>query len=123
MRSIPDRFLARHQRRLAASRSPLSERDFVAYFERTGVPSRIATHVWHALQPHVTVPGFTPAPEDELSLVFRIAEEELDDLGLELLNACKCRIPDAKESDSMPPLKTVGDLVLFIAAMSDADSR
>jgi hypothetical protein len=117
---LSERLLARHQKRLARSRQHWTEADFVTYFTELGVGPEIATAVWRQLQPEIMVEGFTPAPEDDLGTVFRIAEEELDEFVLSLLTTCSCRIPPASETKAMTPIRTVRDLVEFLAKMKIA---
>jgi hypothetical protein len=109
--------LARSQRRLVKERIPISEAMFLAHFQRAGIDGGVAAAAWRVLRSEALVDGFTRAPEDDLEQVFKIAEEDLDDMVLALLRECQCRIPPPGETDAMAPVRTVEDLVRFVAEM------
>ena len=67
------------QRTLAKSRPAMSYSDFVASITRSGGNADAAGLVYSKLQDWVYHDGFTPYPDDSLSSVFGIAEEELDE--------------------------------------------
>lgn len=103
------------QRHLAESRQSYSRDAFVAYFSERGLPEDIAVETWKALMAERMVPEFTPKPEDDLGKVFRLMYEDKDDVILEILKRCNCRIPPPSETDKMEPVETVSDIVEFVA--------
>jgi hypothetical protein len=67
------------------------------------------------------VEGFKPHPDDDLLQVFGLADEDLDDLVLELLERCHCRVPHPSETAEMPAVLTVADLFAFVEMMRRPD--
>ena len=105
------------QMRLSESRRPYTKENFCDYFEALSVDAKIASEVWNALSDSADFDEFRPYPEDDILRVYGLADEDLDDLVLGILNRCQCRVPSPAETASMAPLETVVDLVLFVAQM------
>ncbi len=100
------------------ARQSHSKEEFVGFFAGRGVAREIADEVWKILTENAAIDGFKPHPEDDLLAVFGLAEEDLDeDVVLELLQHCGCRIPQPSDIDGMKPLTTVADLVDFLSEM------
>lgn len=78
--------------------------DFIQRLERA---PDIAAEVWSALSREAVIEGFTPHPDDDLLKVFGLADEDLDELVLELLERCGCRVPNPSETAKMPAVRTV----------------
>jgi hypothetical protein len=95
-------------------RGKYSKSDFVQHF---GQEADIAEEVWSSLSRDAAVDGFKPMPGDDLIEVFGLADEDLDDLVLELLQRCRCRIPTPSETAGMSPVQNVGDVVAFVTKM------
>jgi hypothetical protein len=70
---------SRRQKKLAADRMPMTKAAFVADIVASGGDSQAASLVWDRLAAWRIVESFTPYPDDSLSRVFGIADEELDD--------------------------------------------
>jgi len=114
----------------ARQRRRLTERDRcgrAAFIARFPGEAKVAGVVWELLRDEAACAGFTPAAEDELLHLWGLAEEDLDDLVLEAMRRSGCRIPTPRETDRMPALTTVADLVRFVArfapASTDSSSR
>ena len=97
------------QHRLMEQRADYELADFIQHFGRE---PDIAKEIWSALSDVALVDGFKPKPEDDLLKVFGLAEEDLDDVVLRILQRCGCRIPSVAETGD-----TVADLFEFVAAM------
>ena len=67
------------QQRLARKRRPMDESEFVQSIASDGGDDEAARLLYRALLDWVYVDGFSPRPADKLSVVYGIAEEELDE--------------------------------------------
>lgn len=105
------------QHRLMRERNDYGKDDFIRSFS---VDAQISNAVWDGLSREAVVKGFKPMPTDDLQRVFGLAEEDLDDFVLQILVQCGCRIPDSAETSAMSPVRTVGDLVAFVAGMRNS---
>lgn len=105
-------FLQR-QERLLRTRQGYGREDFLVELG----PDCAAAETWAVLREQAEARGFKPMPEDHLGSVFGLADDDLDEVGLELLRRCGCRIPPPEETSTMPRVETVADLVAFIRAM------
>lgn len=92
-------YLEACQRLWMGQRQDYGREDFIQHFEHA---PDIAAEVWSALSHEAVVEGFKPHPDDDLLQVFGLADEDLDDLVLELLERCHCRVPHPSETDKMP---------------------
>lgn len=82
------------QRRLAKQRPPMEECTFVERIAAEGGDEDAARMVRTRLIDWVYVSGFTPYPDDRLSQIYGITEEELDDdLILQILRNLKIEPP------------------------------
>ena len=99
------------QRRRMQQRERYELSDFMRHFGRE---PDIAEEVWNSLSREAVVEGFKPRPEDDLLKVFGLADEDLDDLVLNILERCRCRIPSPAETAGMPAVRTVADLFVFV---------
>lgn len=105
------------QKDIAEDRDAWTEQDFLDHFAESGVVNEIARAVWGALEQEADTTGFAPRPTDDLLQVYGLAEEDLDDLILAVLERCGCRVPPPSETEKMDPVQTVADFVYFVAAM------
>lgn len=105
------------QKRLSEVRHPYTKKEFLEYFRKFGINNEMILEVWDALIQDADFDDFRPYPEDNLLKVFGLADEDLDDLILGILNRCKCRIPPPSETLKIAPVQTVTDLVKFVALM------
>lgn len=99
------------QRHRMQERQRYGVTDFIQHFGRE---PDIAREIWEALSKEAVVEGFKPKPEDDLLEVFGLAEEDLDDLVLNILERCQCHIPSPSNTASMPYVRTVADLFAFV---------
>jgi hypothetical protein len=107
--------LRHRQLKLMKSRHSYSKTQFIKDFDNSDAECKIAAEVWDALRKEAVISEFKPKPEDSLLEVFGLADEDLDDVVLALLNSCHCRIPSNHEIETTSPVYTVADLVKFIA--------
>jgi hypothetical protein len=105
-------FLQRQERLLEARKHHSRE----AFLKSVGADD-VAAAVWEALQHEAVVEGFKPMPEDDLGTIFGIADDDLDEVSLTLLQLCGCRIPLPSETRNMPAVTTVLELIHFVRAM------
>ena len=108
--------LASRQRRLVGERAWLTEDRFVSHFPNS---SDIASEVWRSLQREAVVENFRVAPSDDLFEVFGMADDDVEELVLELLGRFDCRVPAPSETKQMPEVRTASDVVGFVAEMRD----
>jgi hypothetical protein len=95
-------------------RTSHSRAEFTSEFPGT---EDIAQHVWTVLRANAVVDDFRIDPNDELLYVFGLADDDLDELVLNLLRDCGCRIPSPAETAGLPPVRTVSDLIGFLSKM------
>lgn len=112
-RLLQQPFLSR-QERLRQTRSANGPVDFAEVFPNA---TAIAAEVWARLRSVAVVDEFPVHPDDDLTFVYGLADDDLDSLCLDLLRRCGCRIPDPKETAKLSPVRTAADLVKFLAAM------
>jgi len=105
------------QKGLAEGRDAWTEQDFLDHFAESGVADEIARSVWGALEQEADPAGFAPRPTDDLRQVYGLADDDLDDLILAVLERCGCRVPPLSKTEKMDPVQTVADFVYFVAAM------
>jgi hypothetical protein len=105
------------QKDLAEGRDTWTEQDFLGHFAESGVADEIARAVWGALKQEADLAGFAPRPTDDLRQVYGLADDDLDDLILAVLERSRCRVPAPSETEKMDPVLTVADFVYFVAAM------
>jgi hypothetical protein len=108
--------LVTRQRALAKSRPPISHSDFISYITQSGGNADAAGIVYSKLQEWVYDSDFTPHPEDSLSSVFGIAEEELDeDIILDIFMNLGLAVPAPQEVMAFGPINTAIDVARFVA--------
>jgi hypothetical protein len=111
------------QSRLMLNRTSYTQADFVEYFQTRGVDAEVAATVWRALAGEAAVEGFTPMPQDSLQTVFGLVDDDLEELVLSILRHTDRRIPSRSETATMPPVRTVEDLVGFVNTMKTIGPR
>jgi hypothetical protein len=67
------------QRRLAMTRTPIGEIQFVTRIREAGGDADAASFIYQHLLDWIYVDGFTPYPDDRLGDLYGLAEEERDD--------------------------------------------
>lgn len=125
---IIQRFLARpfstRQLALAKYRPPLSQKDFVSRIAQSGGADDAAIIVRAKLQDWIYHDGFSPYPDDSLSSVFGIAEEELDeDIILDVLTKLGLSTPPQQLVEAFGPIDTAADIARFVARVRSDDGR
>ena len=113
----------RKQLELNRERNAFTSEAFRTHYRNDGIDAGVVDITWHRLRAEASVDDFRPLPQDDIYQVFRIAEEDLDDLVLELLHAAGARIPSPAETETMVPVRTVDDLVRFVAQMAVEANR
>ena len=71
------------------------------------------------MQREAVVENFRVAPSDDLFEVFGMADDDVEELVLELLGRFDCRVPAPSETKQMPEVRTASDVVGFVAEMRD----
>lgn len=105
------------QLRAMKAREGYTKSDFQDLLFNAGGDREVIEDVWEILSDHA-IDGFKPKPEDNLTYIFGLAEEDLDeDVLLMLLEKYGCRIPNESEIASMRPVDTVQDLVMFVSSL------
>jgi hypothetical protein len=104
------------QKRLARSRRPPTEMEFVQQIGDEGGDRDAALSVWRRLTTWGYIDGFTPYPTDSLSNVFGIAEEELEvDILQGILTELGAPMPTQELCDRFGPIDTPLQVARFIA--------
>ncbi len=87
---------------------------FMAHFAGDALDVAVLEHVYEYLE-RWNGGSFPVRPDDDISDVYGIVDEDLDDLVLESARACGCRVP-TKESVRGMPLRTVENLIRLLQA-------
>ena len=104
------------QRRLALTRSPTSQSEFVRQIVDEGGDASAAAAVWDHLKDWILVDGLTPYPTDDLAVVYGLAEEELEeDLILDVLQRLGVPIPGRKVLADFDAVWTPLDVAVLVA--------
>lgn len=120
MRSFRDQpFRSRQQKRIQVQGDYSKER-FVDYFVSKNISENISLVVWDLFTQEVCVDGFMPMPSDNIIELYGIADEELEDLLAEVMQACKRKLPNEKELEAMSPIVTINDLVVFASGIEES---
>jgi len=109
------------QEALLSKRSTYKKNDFLDEFKDIEYGVEVANEVWGVLQAEIDVDGFKIMPDDELLRMFGMADEDLDELALMLLESCHCRIPPSSEEVSS--FETIRGLVEFVASMKKTKNK
>ena len=117
IKSIVEWPLRRRQLELNRKRNAYAIDVFRSHYRDDGIDPGVAEIVWNRLRAEAAVEDFRPMPGDDIQGVYRIAEEDLDELVLGLLHEAGARIPPPAETGKMRPVRTIDDLVRFIAQM------
>lgn len=105
------------QRQLAAKRPPMKEGEFIDRILAVGGDAEAARFVRNELLDWVYVPNFTPYPDDSLSRLFGIAEEELDeDLIQQMFKSLAVALPPAGMFRHVGTLDTPSQLAKLVNA-------
>ena len=94
--------------------------DFLEYFSRESIPKTICYQVYSYLQNiDSNFNNFPIYPTDNLGLVYGICDEDLDEMVLELIDLLGYQIPTRNILRQMKPVKTVEDLIKFLASLQE----
>jgi len=112
------------QRTLSKNRSPLSKSDFVDSITQSGGDQEAAEIVHSRLQDWIYYEGFTAYPDDSLSSVFGIAEEELDeDLILDIFMERSLSTPSQQEVTTFDPIDSPTGVAQLVAMARSNDQN
>jgi len=104
------------QKRIARTRIPMTDSEFVHQIVKQGGDRDAASAVWRKLKEWGYEDGFTPQPADSLSSVFGIAEEELDeDLVLDILKELNVSVPNREVVGAFGVIDTPLQVAKFVA--------
>jgi hypothetical protein len=107
---------SKRQKILAKNRPRLSHADFTRAIVSGGGDEQAADLVRTKLQDWIYNESFSPYPEDSLSSVFGIAEEELDeDLILDVLMKLGVPTPSQQDVEAFGPIDTALDVARLVA--------
>jgi hypothetical protein len=109
------------QRKLAQAREGQGFNEFAPYFSGEGIPLYKLREVFLYFQNWQTVKNFPVNADDDICGVYGICDEDLDDAVEELAKAWGVQLLDPAESLRMPPVRTVADLVRFLARRRPAE--
>jgi len=116
--------LSGRQSTLSKNRSPLSKFDFIDSIIQSGGDQEAAEMVHSKLQDWIYYEGFTPYPDDSLSSVFGIAEEELDeDLILDIFMKLSLSTPSQQEVTTFGPIDTPTGVAQLVALARSNDEN
>lgn len=124
---IVQKFLAlpfsARQSALAKKRTAISHSDFVSLITRSGGDAGAADLIHSKLQDWIYHNSFTPHPDDSLSAVFGIAEEELDeDIIMDVLATLGLSAPPQQEVTAFGPIDTATRVAQFVALARTANN-
>jgi hypothetical protein len=110
------------QSALARKRPPLSYSDFVSSITRLDGDQEAASLIYSKLQDWVYHEDFTPYPDDSLSSVFGIAEEELDeDIILDLFVKLGLSTPSQQVVEAFGLIDTATSVARLVAFARSSD--
>lgn len=89
--------------------------DFINHFVREGISENLAHFVYQYLQDWMNIKDFPVRPQDDLAIIYGIADEELDDLIIESAKTNNLEIP-ANSDYWGSPVVTVADSIRFVAS-------
>ena len=116
--------LSGRQSTLSKNRSPLSKFDFIDSIIQSGGDQEAAEMVHSKLQDWIYYEGFTAYPDDSLSSVFGIAEEELDeDLILDIFMKLSLSTPSQQEVTTFGPIDTPTGVAQLVALARSNDEN
>jgi len=92
--------------------------EFAASVKQLSVPEDVAYRVYEYLHATSLLKPKRIKADDGLYIKFGLAEEDLNDAALELITMCHRIPPLPGQLVDQPPLRTVGDLVQFIARLA-----
>jgi hypothetical protein len=100
------------EKRLAHSRSGQGFETFIAYFSGEDIPRDKLRLVYEYFQSWQFIKNFPVRPSDNLSKVYGIVDDDLDDALIELAARWRAKLPPT--FDGLPPVRTVADVVYLL---------
>ncbi|MFO0964134.1 MAG: hypothetical protein U0793_00920 [Gemmataceae bacterium] len=122
MRRSERREIARRQA-LAEARSSIGPDLFLDHFRRRDVDERIVVTVYGYFRKWMGMAKFPVIPEDDIEEIHRIDPEDLSDNVLRWLACWSLRLPTQGELQAQKPVKTIEDLVLYLATLRKATPK
>jgi hypothetical protein len=107
------------QRRRMSKPGGHSQADFIASFEGDQIPAELLKVTYEYLRKCLPA-AFPVDPTDDLGKVYGMYEEDLDDAVTTIASAANRSLTSVKETKDSPPVRTVEDLVRFVASLPPA---
>jgi hypothetical protein len=112
------------QRRLAQSRKAITAQEFITAVSAIGGDRETAILIWDYLQDWGLANGFTPYPDDDLSTIFGIAEEELEiDLVGSILTRLSLPLPTTSQLQQFGAVDTPARIALLVTYLRHLQDR
>ena len=102
-------FLRKRAQKLADNRRGQGFEEFTAYFSDEDIPRAKLRLVYDYFQKWQSVKNFPVVPNDDLSKVYGIVDDDVDDAVIELADRWRAKLPATFEG--FPPVRTVADVV------------
>ena len=93
-------------------RAEYNKESFVNHFN---LPKEISGAVWDILCSDESVEGFKPHPTDDLAFMFGLADDDLDEIILNILSSSGRKFPTQEAANKIAPLINIEDLVVFLS--------
>ena len=97
------------EQRLAKARTDQGFDEFINYFSSENIPRDKLRDVYEYFQNWQSVKDFPVLPTDDLSRIYGIVDDDIDDAVIELAERWRVRLPATFEG--LPPVRTVADVV------------
>jgi hypothetical protein len=111
------RFEDRRLRALAASRRPWSYSEFQSHFHSVAITDAELRTIVRFIQEWLSETKHFPVESsDEIGAVYGIIDDDLDEMVIKVVRKCGRKLPGQAALDTMEPIRTVGDLVRFVAS-------
>lgn len=109
----------RRERVLIKERQGYAREDFVAELAGRNVPENISQAAFDYFQGTWTLTKTMPVkPDDNISDVFGLVDEDLEDAILDVAELAGCRKPEKEDFHTYPtPVNTLGDLAVFLSTL------
>lgn len=107
------------QSKVMKCRKQKDKQYFLSLYEAKNITPIITSVVWDELVINNAIKGFCLSPTDDIVYMFGIADDDLEDLVIDLIDRCDKNIPSEKDLANMPAIETVNDLIVFISQCDD----
>lgn len=102
---------------ISKSRSKDKKEDFINHFSKIGISTSLALSVYQYLQDWKYIDKFPVRPTDDIANIYGIADEDLDDLIIEIAQSNHLEIPQ-NTNYWKTPINTVEDVIKFVSSFS-----